>query len=132
MKRKVKRVREAWGVWEKRNEALVHHWLNRVEPGYIHDAYVNLVMSVQVSTHLTGWGEIVHLWIRRHDQQPMIWRDMQRVKNELVGEHRVGIEVYPPSTDVIDQANIYHLWILPEGFQLPFLLMPFAKEYYEA
>lgn len=118
-KTKLKRVREAWGVWEKRNETLAHHPLNKLCSDYIHDAYVNLVMSVQVSTHLTGWGVIVHLWVRRHDQKPLIWRDMQRVKNELVGEHRVGIEVYPPSTDVIDQANVYHLWVLPEGFQLP-------------
>lgn len=52
----------------------------------------------------------------------MNWRDMQRVKNELAGEHRVGIEVFPPVAEVVDQANIYHLWVLPEGFRLPFSL----------
>ena len=127
-KSKIGRVRESWGVWERRNETLTHHPLNKLDSGYIHDAYVNLVMSVQVSTHDTEWGRITHLWVRRHDQKPLIWRDMQRVKNELVGERRVGIEVYPPSADVIDQANIYHLWVLPEGFRLPVLVSMPRKE----
>jgi hypothetical protein len=125
---RIKRVPEAWGVWEKRNGALAHHWLNKIEPNYIHDAYCNLVMSVQVSTHATEWGEITHLWIRRHDEKPTIWRDMQRVKNELVGRDRVGIEVFPPADEVIDEANIYHVWVFPEGFRLPLSIQRPQKE----
>ena len=45
---------------------------------------------------------------------------MQRIKNELAGEQTVGVEVYPAQTDVVDQANIYHIWCMPEGFALPF------------
>jgi hypothetical protein len=47
---------------------------------------------------------------------------MQRVKNELVGAGRVGIEVFPAQADVVDAANMFHIWVLPEGFQLPFSL----------
>ena len=119
---KVKRVREAWGIWEDRNAHLHHHPLNQSKPGFIHGAYVNLVLSVQVSTEPSTLGEITHLWIRRHDRKPLIWRDMQRIKNELVGEHRAGVEVYPAQKDVVDDADIYHLWVLPQGFQLPFSL----------
>lgn len=52
----------------------------------------------------------------------MIWRDAQRVKNELVGQDRVAVEVYPAQMEVADEANMFHLWVLPAGFQLPFSL----------
>jgi hypothetical protein len=119
---RIRRIREAWGIWEKRNEVLIYHPINQRNPGTIHDAYVNLVLSVQISTHSTEWGPVTHLWVKRHDEQPLIWRDMQRVKNELVGAGRVGIEVFPAQADVVDAANMFHIWVLPEGFQLPFSL----------
>jgi hypothetical protein len=50
------------------------------------------------------------------------WADMQRIKNELVGPERVAVEVFPPVSELVDQANIAHLWVLPEGFALPFSL----------
>jgi len=119
---KVKRIREAWGVWEKRNDHLHLHPLNLCRPGFIHDAYVNLVISVQVSTEDTEWGNVTHLWIKHRDGRPMIWRDMQRIKNELVGYDRVAVEVYPSTADLVDVADMYHLWVLPAGFRLPFSL----------
>lgn len=36
------------------------------------------------------------------------------------GDTRIGVEVYPRDADLVDQANIYHLWVLPLGFELPF------------
>lgn len=64
-----------------------------------------------------------HLMVRRHDDEPIrSWSDMQRIKNELVSTNRVGIEIYPTENDKIDRANIYHLWVMPEGFKFPFSL----------
>ena len=40
------------------------------------------------------------------------WPEMQRIKNELVGSDATAIEVYPPERDVIDQADMFHLWVL--------------------
>ena len=70
----------------------------------------------------TEWGIIEHLMIARlnGDRIPDHWATLQRIKNEVVGSDRLAIEVYPPASEVIDECNAYHLWVLPEGFQLPF------------
>lgn len=84
-------------------------------------AYRNAVYSVQVYRHDTEWGVVDHLMVRRHDDTPVrSWADMQRIKNEVAGAGRTAIEVFPPDAELVDQANMYHLWILPEGFRLPF------------
>lgn len=118
---KLKR-REAWGRWEDRSATLVLHPLNQKRPGYIYAAHVNAVLSVQASEEETAWGYVTHLWIKRHDGKPVTWAEMQRVKNELAGEALTAIEVYPPVDQLVDEANMYHLWVLPSGFKLPFSL----------
>lgn len=48
------------------------------------------------------------------------WREMQRIKDELAGASATAVEVYPPRAEVVDEADMFHLWILPET--LPFSL----------
>jgi len=85
------------------------------------ESYLNNRYSVQISDVATDWGLVIHLWIRRHDGEMVrSWSDMQRIKNELVGPERVAVEVFPPIDELVDQANLAHLWVLPEGFSLPF------------
>lgn len=92
-------------------------------PAGVYAAFVNNRYSVQVSVESTPWGAVHHLWIRRHDAEPVrSWTDVQRIKREVLhdGAERVGVEVYPRDRDVVDDANMYHLWVLPRGFELPF------------
>jgi hypothetical protein len=94
-------------------------------PAGVYAAFVNNRYSVQVSVDATEWGAVHHLWIRRHDEEPVrSWPDVQRIKREILhdGADRVGVEVYPRDVDVVDAANIYHLWVMPVGFRLPFAL----------
>lgn len=49
----------------------------------------------------------------RHD-----WREMQRVKTEILGPEWEAVELYPSEDRVVDCANQYHLWCFP--FRLPF------------
>jgi hypothetical protein len=114
--------REFWGNWINRSDTLIYHPFNRNGAKVMKEAYANLILSVQVSEQETVWGTVTHLWVRRHDSQPLTWREMQRIKNELIGPERVAVEVYPAVSELIDQANMYHLWVLPEGFTLPFSL----------
>lgn len=89
----------------------------------VYAAFVNNRYSVQVSVESCAWGTVHHLWIRRHDAAPVrSWADVQRIKREILsdGDARIGVEVYPRDADIVDQANIYHLWVLPLGFELPF------------
>jgi hypothetical protein len=48
------------------------------------------------------------------------WPEMQRIKDELAGVDATAIEVYPPKAEVIDQADMFHIWVLrgrlPFGF----------------
>ena len=112
-------IPEYWGRWEDRSRLLKYHPSQHGDE-IIVAAYTNQVLSVQWSQPQCGWGILDHLWVRRHDEKPLTWRELQRVKNELVGKERVAVEVYPPVSQVVDCANIYHLWVFEEGFELPF------------
>lgn len=68
------------------------------------------------------YGENIVFGIRRHDQGTNVgWADKQRVKNELFGPNVQAIEFFPPESELVDDANIYWLWIpkdLLTGFHL--------------
>ena len=40
------------------------------------------------------------------------WDELQDIKNELVGEGCVAIEVYPPADRVVNNLPMRHLWLL--------------------
>lgn len=73
-----------------------------------------------------GWPPMYHLSIKRRDKQPIHdWRDLQRIKNELVGPEHEAIEIYPAESRLVDTANQYHLWVfksadvrVPVGFSV--------------
>lgn len=48
------------------------------------------------------------------------WDALQKVKREIGRGDAVAVEVYPPDADVVDVANIRHLWLVGEG-ALPFI-----------
>src|SRR5581483_2563761 len=70
---------------------------------------------------------LLHLSIRRTDRQPIHdWRELQEIKNQLVGEECEAIELYPAESRLVDQANQFHLWAftdptyrVPIGFTGP-------------
>lgn len=78
-------------------------------------------MNDQYQVALRDAGEgMTHLSIKRRDKQAVHdWRHFQRIKNELCGPEREGIELYPAESRLVDSANQYHLWVFPEGFILP-------------
>lgn len=64
---------------------------------------------------------IVHLSIRRLDKDVVRdWRELQRIKNELVGEEREAVELYTKESRKLDDANHFHLYVMPEGYTFPF------------
>jgi len=67
---------------------------------------------------ITGRGEFeCRLVIKRADKGTIrSWRILQDIKNSIVGDDAVAIEVYPKETEVTDTANIYHLWVYKDGF----------------
>jgi hypothetical protein len=66
---------------------------------------------------------LVHLSIRRLDRSPIRdWRDMQEIKNLLVGPENEAAELYPAESRRVDTANQFHLWVLAD----PALRFPFG------
>lgn len=64
---------------------------------------------------------LLHLIVRRIDGgKSFPWRDLQRIKDELVSPDRTAVQVHPPDYEVVDQANLAHLWVYPSGFSLDF------------
>ena len=117
-----KLARKPFGPWEKRDIS-IHHPDRVLGLNWREDCYLNNRYSVQISDQETSWGTVVHLWICRHDAtQPRAWMDLQRIKNELIGEDRIAVEVFPAENNFKNSANMAHLWVLPEGMNLPFTL----------
>lgn len=74
----------------------------------------------QVQVRGRGCG-IIHLSIKRVDREPIHdWRDLQAIKNTLVGEENEAIELYPAESRRVDSANQYHLWVFEDPtFRVP-------------
>lgn len=94
----------------------------------IHDEesiYRNDVYQVnirRVGSPTAGWPPMVHLSIKRIDRQPLHdWRELQEIKNRLIGRENEGVEIYPAESRRVDTSNQYHLWVLsnPEA-RFPF------------
>lgn len=68
----------------------------------------------------TDWGVMAHAVIKSASDDDIPWRDKQRIKNEIFGDECIAVEVFPKKSELVDHANLYHIWILPDGMELPF------------
>lgn len=60
--------------------------------------------------------KMLHINIRRRDGAMFKdWRHFQQIKNEVAGEEREALEIYPRESRKVDTSNKWHLWVLPEG-----------------
>lgn len=109
--------RRIWGEWEDRSYLRGHP---EALPN-LRFAYCNNIYSVQVCEVQTEWGLVLQVGIKRHDEKKSFpWQHLQRIKDELIGEERLAIEVFPPRSLLCDVANMRWLWVLPETMGLPF------------
>lgn len=65
-------------------------------------------------------GTVQHVCIRNTEGTDIPWAEKQKIKNELFGKEAHAIEVYPKESLLVDEANMYHLWVLPEDCEIPF------------
>jgi len=53
------------------------------------------------------------LMIRRCDSKPIYsWQDLQRIKNEIYDNKTIGFQMFPPESELIDDANLYWMWVV--------------------
>lgn len=87
------------------------------------EIFINSIYTVAVQQEFSKplGVELTHLSIKRNDKAAIHdWRDLQRIKNELCGPEREGLELYPAESRLVDSANSYHLYVLPPGNFAPF------------
>ena len=88
--------------------------------------------GIQVTSRLleTDWGKVEHAAITipgsmtRNGENDLPWAVKMEIKNVLFGENRLAIEVFPKSKNLVDMLDVYHLWIFPKNFDLPFGIHP--------
>ena len=84
---------------------------------YLNSRYQVLVTRFDIES---PFGECIHLSLKLRDKKAWHdWRDMQRIKNELVGPECEAVELFPAESRLMDTANQYHLWCFPK-FKFPF------------
>lgn len=98
-----------WGLWE-------HIDLPRGVPGAsgwardVRVAHRNKVFSVLERD--AGFG-VTHYAVSSLSQERPTWHEMQRIKDTLAGASVTAVEVYPPKHEIVDGADMYHFWVLP-------------------
>lgn len=116
-----KRIRAemaGWGPWEDISTR------QAIAPDVRHlfvSAWRNKVYSVRIYQCLypSFEKECLLFSITRRDARPGIpWWVKMVIKHELAGPDREAVEIYPPSHEILDAANIYYLICLPVGVSL--------------
>ena len=66
--------------------------------------------------------KMAHLSIKRIDRAVIDdWRDLQTIKNMIVGPERDAVQIFPRESHLVDTSNQYHLWVfIDDGYVLPF------------
>lgn len=101
----------AWGAWE------VFDLPTGIPAGrgwnrQVRKAWKNKVFCVLVRPLSTG----MHYAVSSLSGIRPTWPEMQRIKNDVAGEGAVAVEIYPPQAEVVDAADMFHLWV---GATLP-------------
>lgn len=128
MNRKMRRLSEAEGKrkqkkeWDQfkdvTQEAIKKHLLLNPDSTFRPDrVFVNNRYIVQVFTNkLRDFKLYDKILIRRSDSQPIYsWQDLFRIKNEIFGPEVEAIQFFPPVSKLVDEANLYWLWIKVEN-----------------
>jgi hypothetical protein len=96
------------------------------------EPFEDCVVTVRTGVQLRGRGMLhgpteefndgcMMISFRKRDNSTLIsWQQKQRIKNHFAGEDREAFELFPSVHRLMDTANLYHLWVLPAGSQIPF------------
>jgi hypothetical protein len=89
---------------------------------WMNDRYTVMVREVPPEEN-RGFPEMVELSIRRNDRQPIFdWRDVQRIKNDIVGPENEGLQLFPAESRLVDSSNQFWLFCIKD----PTLRAPFG------
>lgn len=105
---RMRRKSGEWGKWET-----VHFLPGQISTGgwaaYVTTAHRNRVFSVLDRQAEMG---VRHLAVSSLTGDRPTWPEMQRIKDEIAGRDATAIEVYPPHDQIVDGADMFHIWVL--------------------
>ena len=83
------------------------------------ETWVNAVYQVTVQREvetIPGWpSKMIMLAIKRRDKKAVHdWRELQRVKNEVIGPEYEGMEMFPAESRLLDTSNIYFMFVFAD------------------
>lgn len=109
----VRRASGDWGYWEATQlpaGAPGLGWCRLVRAVHRNKVFAVLDRPVEGARHLA---------VSSLSGARPTWWEMQRIKNEIAGEDATAVEVYPPQSEVVDGADMFHIWVVPAiGFSL--------------
>lgn len=104
--------------WDKfknvTKEAIKKHLLLNPGSNYFPDVvFQNNKYIVQVFLNVKrNFRNYDKVMIRRSDSKPIYsWADIFRIKNEIFGDEVEAIQFFPKNSELIDEANLYWIWI---------------------
>lgn len=105
-----------------------HGWMREMDRAWVSEDGQYSVMSRLLRTPV---GKVEHVAItsaagcgKCDGSGDIPWAVKMQIKNELFGEKRAAIEVYPSQDRLVDAADTYHLWVFEKGFKMPFGIHP--------
>ena len=115
-----KRISIAWTPFVEMNALVQNGAVMPVPEGHmvlLNSRYQVLMRQVPDAE---PFGRIMWLSIKRLDKQPIRdWRDLQRIKNEIVSPDAEAVEIFPAERRLVDTSNQFHLWCFLD-YYLPF------------
>lgn len=81
-------------------------------------AYRNNIYTVMVyDDSETTQGLAIRVMIQKHNNSPIInhWSEIQKIKNAIFGNEVTAIEYYPKESELINDFNIYWIWIFEDN-----------------
>jgi hypothetical protein len=80
-------------------------------------AYRNRIFAV-LERPLENGGK--HLAVSSLSGVRPTWHEMQRIKDELAGPEALAVEIYPPNAEIVDEADMFHIWVVCDRDAAPF------------
>ncbi len=125
---KIERTERKSGSWGKLE--IVTFPMGTVGPAgwpyYMQRGLKNKWLSVLLRDIYCRWDPAadmthgVHAAYRTASEKELSWRERQSLKTHIFGAQAVGLEIMPREDRVVDDAPMFHMWVFPDGFPMPF------------
>ncbi len=125
---KIERTERKSGSWGKLE--IVTFPMGTVGPAgwayYMQRGLKNRWLSVLLRDIYCRWDPAakpthgVHAAYRTVSETELSWRERQSLKTHIFGAQAVGLEIMPREDRVVDEAPMFHMWVFPDGFPMPF------------